>query len=324
MRKGQRGSKNHHYVPQCYLRYFAIKYKKGHQLSVFDRVSDKSFKSNVKNICCQNAFNRIEVDGMDPNALEEAMSEFESKLANALVRINETRSLANEEDHAYLITLIGLTALRNPHLRETIRKIHEKAAKLNISERLRSKEAYDESVLEAKRQGALPEDYNVTYEEMKKAFEAGVFKLILKNNHLISQEFRLLDHILPLLFRRGWQLVRAPMDTGGYITSDRPFFLTWSNPAMRAGKLSPGLALRLTQIYFPISPQLAVVGAFEIENGEEDVGERRVALMNGAMVQNADRQVYARNHCFSYTMTLDEPSRKGGQLISDKRFPLRA
>jgi Protein of unknown function (DUF4238) len=116
------GPVKQHYVPQCYLRQFAIRYrKKGHQLAVFDRETDKSFRANVKDVACQNYFNRIEVDGMDPNAVEKAMSEFESKLADALVRINETRSLESEEDRAHLITLIALTALRNPEMRENIR-----------------------------------------------------------------------------------------------------------------------------------------------------------------------------------------------------------
>jgi hypothetical protein len=161
----------------------------------------------------------------------------------------------------------------------------------------------------------------VTYDEMKKVFEEGGFKLVLDNNQLITHEFQLLDHCIPLLFRRRWRVMRAPEGSVGFITSDRPFFLTWSDPAMRAGDLSPGLGVPHTQIYFPVSPQLAVVGAFEIEDGEEDINEDRVGLMNGAMVQNASRQVYSRNHMFSYTMTLEEPTRKGSQLISDTRFP---
>jgi hypothetical protein len=46
-------------------------------------------------------------------------------------------------------------------------------------------------VREAKQQGALPTDYDVTYEEMKVAFEGGGFKLVLKNNAHISLELQL-------------------------------------------------------------------------------------------------------------------------------------
>jgi len=321
MRKIRNRSVKQHYIPQCYLRQFAIKYRKGHQLAVFDRKIDKSFRANVKDVACQNYFNRIEVDGMDPEELEKAMSEFETKLADALVRINEARSLENEEDRAYLITLVGLTALRNPEMRENIRKIHEDVGRMNIAARLRSQQTYEESLQEAKRQGALAADYNVTYDEMKAAFEGGGFKLVLKNNALVSLELQLLDHIMPLLLRRGWHLLRAPAGSGGFITSDCPFFLMWSDPAMRTGPVAPGLALKGTDIYFPISPQLAVVGAFDVANTIEDVDEARVAVANSAMTAGAYRQVYARDHRFCYAQTIKEKPRRGNQLISDKRFP---
>jgi uncharacterized protein DUF4238 len=320
-RTGNRSVKQH-YIPQCYLRQFAHRYKKGHhRIAVFDRKTHTSFRANVRDVACQNYFNRIEVNGMDPEELEKAMSEFETKLADALTRINKARSLENEEDRAYLITLIGLTALRNPGMRENIRKIHEDIGKMNIAARLKSQETYDASVQEAKQQGALPEDYNVTYNEMKAAFEGGGFRLVLKNNALISLELQLLDHIMPLLFRRGWHLLRTPEGSGGFITSDRPFFLTWSDPAMRTGPFAPGLALTGTDIYFPVSPQLAVVGAFNVANTIEDIDEGRVAVANSAMTAGADRQVYARDHKFSYAQTLKEKPRRGDQLISDKRFP---
>jgi hypothetical protein len=148
-----------------------------------------------------------------------------SKLADALVRINETRSLESEEDRAHLITLIGLTALRNPEMRRNIRKIHQDVGRMNIAARLRSQETYDASVQEAKQQGALPADYDVTYDEMKTAFDGGDFRLVLTNNAFVSLEPQLLDHTMPLLFRRGWHLLRAPEGSGGFITSDRPFFL---------------------------------------------------------------------------------------------------
>lgn len=273
----------------------------------------------MRDVACQNYFNRIEMDGMDPDALEKAMSEFETKLADTLARINEARSLENDEDRAYLITLIGLTALRNPEMRRNIRKIHEVAGRRNIAARLQSQEIYDASVQEAKRQRAIPENYNVTYEEMKVAFEGGGFKLVLKNNALVSLELELLDHTMPLLLKRGWHLLRAPEGSGGFITSDRPFYLMWTDPAMRDGPFAPGLALMGTDIYFP-SRQLAVVGAFDVGNTIEDVNEARVAVANSAMPDGASRQVYPRNHDFSYARTEKEQPRGGLQLISDKRF----
>jgi hypothetical protein len=66
---------------------------------------------------------------------------------------------------------------------------------------------------------------------------------------------------------------------------------------------------------------MAAVGAFDVANTIEDVDESRVAVANSAMAAGVDRQVYARDHKFSYAQTHDEKPRRGNQLVSDKRFP---
>jgi len=50
-----------------------------------------------------------------------------------------------------------------------------------------------------------------------------------------------------------------------------------------------------TNIYFPISPQSAVVAAFDVGNTIEDVDEATVAVANGATTSGADGQLYARD-----------------------------
>jgi len=56
-------AKNHHYIPQCYLKHFAIKYngRKISQLSVFDRFEGRTYKRGIDSVGCQNYFNRIEL-----------------------------------------------------------------------------------------------------------------------------------------------------------------------------------------------------------------------------------------------------------------------
>ena len=115
---------------------------------------------------------------------------------------------------------------------------------------------------------------------MKAAFDDGGFKIMLDNNALTSLELQLLDHLMPLLHKRGWHLLRASQESGGFITSDRPFYLMWTDPGMRSGPFAPGLAMMGTDIYFPISPTLAVVGAFDVGNTVEDVDEATVAVAN--------------------------------------------
>ena len=54
--------KNHHYVPQVYLRYFAKERKNkkdDYYLYVFDKIQNKVFPQNVKDIGCKINYNRV-------------------------------------------------------------------------------------------------------------------------------------------------------------------------------------------------------------------------------------------------------------------------
>jgi hypothetical protein len=183
---------------------------------------------------------------------------------------------------------------------------------------LRSKESYDAHLRRTRDSGSvLPE---VSYEDMKRMFDAGGFEATVNREYHIQQEFHLFETVLPLIFKRGWHLLRAPSSSAGFITSDHPFALSWSNQKMRNGPYAPGLGLRETEIVFPLSSRLAVVGAFELRDAESDVSDEMVASINGATVANALRQVYARDRNFTYLMQYNEPDRKGSRLIDDPRF----
>jgi hypothetical protein len=82
------GPKGHHYVPTMYLRGFTG--AKG-QLLAIDQPHDKWFRTSPDNVAEKKNFNRIDVPGMDPNAIEKALSEFEGEVAPALERIKAAK-----------------------------------------------------------------------------------------------------------------------------------------------------------------------------------------------------------------------------------------
>ena len=54
--------KNHHYIPQSYLKHFAFreKMKKGSiEYYVYVRFAEKEFQTNIRNICSENYFYKI-------------------------------------------------------------------------------------------------------------------------------------------------------------------------------------------------------------------------------------------------------------------------
>src|ERR1700761_7387911 len=103
----------HHYVPQCYLASFAPTGK----INVFDFESGKDpFSTNTKNVAQERDFNRIESDDLAPDALENAYAKFEGELAPVLKRLTSGEA-CTEDDFSYILTLMGVLAIRNPRHR---------------------------------------------------------------------------------------------------------------------------------------------------------------------------------------------------------------
>jgi hypothetical protein len=94
----------------------------------------------------------------------------------------------------------------------------------------------------------------------------------------------------------------------------------FSDPKMRGKFYGPGHGLTGTEIVFPVGKRLAIVGAFELEDGELPLTEDGVAGINGALVAYADRQVYAHDIDFTYSRQYTEKPRRGAGLAKDLLF----
>jgi Protein of unknown function (DUF4238) len=267
-------------------------------------------------------FNRVEIDGLAPDAFENALAGFETEISATLNRIIATQSIVAEADRIALVNLICALALRNPRLRETIRDFHERVERSILNVMLATPERWAAQVKKIREAGYLKDVREVpelTYEQVKKFAREADFTVNVPTQRHIQLELQTFDKLLPILLERKWLLLRAPRESGGFITSDHPVVLTWSDPAMRSGH-RPGFGLTGTEVFFPISTWLAVVGAFELQAGTIDVHPDSVASLNGAQVAYAQRQVYARDRNFTYVLDAEELPRKASKLINDKRF----
>lgn len=82
---GNNQSRGHHYLPQCYLKGFSKKKgKKSWQLQVIDVEYKTQFPATPKRVGLQRDFNRIDIEGVEPDALETSLSTFETDLAESL------------------------------------------------------------------------------------------------------------------------------------------------------------------------------------------------------------------------------------------------
>ena len=73
--KNNKISKKHHYIPQFFLKSFAIKEGKKYIINVFDKQNLNKFTNSVDNIGYIKNFHTIKVDGEDSDFIEKAHNE---------------------------------------------------------------------------------------------------------------------------------------------------------------------------------------------------------------------------------------------------------
>jgi Protein of unknown function (DUF4238) len=142
-----------HWISQCYLRSFSVKKRRGWQLAVYDVVERKTFPAGTHNVALQRGFNLVDVEGLQADAFETTLANFESEAAPAIQRIIAARSLGNVDDRATLLNLIALFALRNPRLA------------------LSTRERWEGQVRQARAAGYIEEGLDASYDTMKDFFE---------------------------------------------------------------------------------------------------------------------------------------------------------
>jgi hypothetical protein len=314
-------ARRHHFLPQCYLKGFSQPRKRGktHHVVVFDRAG-RTFNSNIINIAVKHDFNRVEIEDQRPDAFERTMADFEGSLAPALNRITQAGNLRNADDRAVLLHFIGLISIRNPRHRETFRDFNEQIADKIMTLATATKERWEGQMKRAREAGYLKDTKNISYEDMRDFVNKKEYRIELATEFHIASEMQALDAILPTLLERKWIAFNPPENSSGFITSDHPVCLMFSDPAERGKFHGPGHGLPGTEIIFPVSRRLAVVGAFESEETERQLTEDGVAGINGALVAYADRQVYAHDIDFIYSRQYTENPRRGAELVNDSLF----
>ena len=310
-------ARRHHYVPQCYLKGFVLDREKP-QVFVIDGKEQRSFRTALINVAAERDFHRIEVDGYPPDALESALSGFEAKVGQALDRIIATRSTKNNEDRAYLLNLMALIAVKNPRHREGWRSAQQQLWKRVLDLATATPERWAAEMRRAKASGDIDPGAGEDYQRMREFVAADRYRITVPTGRHLEMEMKAFETVLPYFFRRKWVLFRAPITGTGFITSDHPVCLMWSDPKRRGTFHPPGHGLRKTQIIFPISNELALIGAFEVDEEERDAPDRLIAQINATIALHAERQIYARESDFMYRMTHNERIMRGEEFLTDQ------
>jgi Protein of unknown function (DUF4238) len=310
-------ARKHHHVSQFYLEGFTspVAGYRRPMLFVIDIKDKRPFLASPRDVAFKEDFHRIEIDGYAPDALESSFAIFEGGASQALKHIISTRSIQNADDRAYLFNLMALFGVKTPRRRETIRQVTEQLVKLIFSTASATPKRWAAEIQKAKVAGVIGPD---TDEAKLLRFRAEQYNITMPTNVHLNLELESLDAVLPFLFQRKWVLLRAPPGQTGFITSDDPVCLMWSDPSRRGNFKGPGHGVRGTLIIFSICNELALMGTFEGAERERDVSAVELAQINAAIALHGERQIYARDSNFTYQMTHNEKIMLGDEFLGDQ------
>ena len=125
--------------------------------------------------------------------------------------------------------------------------------------------------------GVWNEAAGFTFEDMQDAIKDVKVGIPKELNIVIEIDHH--DHLTELLWNRKWQMLVAAEGSGGFVTTDDPVLLRWTDGQTHGG-LSPGFAVQGTEVIFPISPTLALRGSFEAEENVIDADAATVGTLN--------------------------------------------
>lgn len=288
-------SRHHHYIPQAYLRGFAHqRTSRQWYTHVTDFIANRSYPTNVRNVCGERDFMRVEMEGHEPDKLEKEMGNFEAKCIEAIRRVAETGEFVGE-DANWTLNLMALLAVRSPEKRENVRDFHERVAKGMMDLTLAKKERWESRTARMRADGGAVND-DVTYEDMKAFHESDQYKISLEREYHIGTEFQMMDTVLDLLGRRHWTVYMADGSYGEFITTNRPVTLTFIErhkipPFLR----SPGFGLKETEVHFPLTRHAMLVGRWDRGGYAEAAKQSFIAAVNTHMMANCYGKVFSSN-----------------------------
>lgn len=305
-------ARHHHYLSQCYLKGFTNGGSKKSKLEVIDVRKKKNFTTIPRNIGGIRDFNRIDADGLDPNVLEKSLAAFEGEVATALKKF-DTGCDFDGEVKELILNLIAMFASRSPERREHMRsfqaQVIERMMKLSIA----TKERWESQITQLKESDRELND--VSYEDIKTFVEGKQYTIDVAREHHIRMESVAIEAILPCLAGRNWMVIKSTEETGPFITSDHPVNLSWKEPDSIPPfyRNSPGFGLKDTQVCFPVSQSIALIGEFDGAEGIYEGTKDLVAALNTKMLYFVHKQLYAPKLNF-YCHNND------GELINGKQL----
>lgn len=308
--------RHHHYIPQCYLRGFTVDGHNNSMLAVLDYERKKLFQTRPRNVGGERDFNRIEIEGLEPNSVEMSMSQFEGGVAAAITSLEASREFAGE-DKIYILNLLALLNVRSPQQRENWRQFRQRTAEIIMDVSTSSRETWESQLRQMRDAGTEVND-DVTFEDAKDFLDRGEYTVEVGREKHMHREFLSQDIVLRTLMQRKWTLLVADKESGHFITSDNPAMLVWRNPGEVPPlyRHSPGHGHTNSEVYFPITKNLALTGAYDGHVGTYQCTRNVAATCNTGIVGYTYKQLYFADEAY-YVLDRDGDLEDGRYIIDE-------
>ncbi len=306
-------SRRHHYVSEFYLNGFTEISKKNKILNVVDLEEKKYFNTSPDNVAVIRDFNRLSVENTEPDILEKIISKLESKVARVIKNICLTHILPKEEDLEILYNFIALFTCRNPIQRDIINKYISDVSNQMLDKIYESKENWEAYHDEMRKNGYYV-DPNANYDELKAMVKSRKLKWKASNNLMFKLDMPSMNAVLHTLQYRKWTLISNDSKLTPFITSDNPVSLSWARNFKT--QYPPGFAMPSTELLFPLSKSLALIGTFNKNPFVINANQMQVARINSQIICNANRFIFSSIKDFKYLNKKNEILSGSGLLMN--------
>jgi hypothetical protein len=252
-RKGE-DKHDHHFTPVLYLKNFT---DADGALHVVMRKDGRQFTTGPKGIGFERDLYWPDelAEGEDPNVYENQFQDFEGKAAPVIQEIITTREMPTDEERLQLLfNFIAFQFVRTPSARRIIAAPREHAAHIIMDMLESSKELYESHM----RQSGYDLEKH-PYEQFAQG--KGKYKASLTTEGFIEGAMAMLNAILRYLHRRSWTVLASDRPCESFVVTDHPVVLAWSDG--RETKIPPGHAHINTELTFPLSSHVALLGRYE-------------------------------------------------------------
>lgn len=283
--------KHYHYVPATYLAGFTASGSRNDYLFVRDVREGRGWKAPPNKLAKIRDYYALEdIEGIDRNALEHGLAELEWKVSPIIRELSRSPRLPTDEELAQVLAFVAIQALRIPAWLESVEDFERRVTDSLMQAAVASKERFEAMRRAAEREGVEGAS-EWSYDEIRRGLEPGRLELVIPRELVLARGFGPAEDVAQLLSERRWTViyVKNARSDSSFITSDRPVVLIPTRPD---APQHLGFGLRCSEVVFPLSRNVCLVGAWEAGPHLFQVTPEIAGHVNWYVAQAAHRYLF--------------------------------